>query len=92
MKYYNLHRGAEAMLLPGADIPAGLADLAVRSVAALGLRLCAADIVIDAQGTAKVLEINSHFSLDHFADSSASARLFVLDFYDLVIGRLFGLR
>lgn len=90
VKLFNLSQGSEAEALPLQEVPKELSMLAERAMQALQLTLGAVDVVIDAAGTAQVLEINSHFSLDHFALSSVAAKQQVLDFYVMLLAELFG--
>ena len=48
----------------GFDTPIGCADLAIRSVSALGLDFGAVDIIEDSSGTLYVLEVNTAFGLE----------------------------
>jgi glutathione synthase/RimK-type ligase-like ATP-grasp enzyme len=91
LKLFNLSQGTGARLLPADETPPGLERLAVQAMAALSLRLGAVDIIRDSAGAYSVLEVNSHFSLDHFAETSADNRQRVLDFYVMLIGQHFNL-
>ncbi len=88
---FNLNRGATARgLKPGAT-GEELRELALGAMAAVGLRLGAVDVVVDRLGRAAVLELNSGFSLEHYALISDEVRGEVVDFYMGVVRRLFGL-
>lgn len=89
LKMHNINLGATAKTVALGDVDDQLKELAATALNALGLRLAAVDIVFDATGQPFVLEINSRFSLEHYASSSADNRRLVVDFYSSTIGELF---
>jgi len=91
LKMFNLSKGTEARNVELSEVPQKLKNLATQAMDALNLRIGAVDIVLDSSGTARVIEINSHFSLDHFAESSEANKTLVVQFYEFIIGKTFGL-
>lgn len=89
LKMYNLTLGATAKGLDLSEIEGKVIELAEKSVKALGLNMGAADIIIDDNGNAYVLEINDGFSLERFALSSDKAHKEVVAFYGQAIAALF---
>ncbi len=91
LKFFNLSSDGDVRALEPASLRQDIISLAERSLQAVGLRFGAVDVVIDTRGAAQVLEVNSRPALGHFAERSAVNKELVLDFYELVIGSLFGL-
>lgn len=89
LKLFNLNLGAKAKPLAVELLGKELANAAVQAMEAIGLQLGAVDIVYNSLGQAFVLEINSGFSLEHFAQLSSRNRQAVIDLYLLVIDSLF---
>jgi glutathione synthase/RimK-type ligase-like ATP-grasp enzyme len=88
LRMYNLNLGATPKDVDLAGLDSALKSIAARSLTALGLRLGAVDIVIDADGNAKVLEINTSFSLEHYAATSQQRRQAVVAMYMSVLKSL----
>lgn len=88
LKMYNLNLGAKPKDVDLAGLDEALKTVAAKALAALGLRLGAVDIVIDANGNAKVLEINTSFSLEHYAATSQQRRQAVVAMYMSVLKSL----
>lgn len=89
LKMFNLTQGAKARLVDSRTLPSSLHVMAARAMAALGLKLGAVDVAVTRNGQMQVIEINSGFSLQHFAGSSAEGRDRVLAFYESIIDDLF---
>ncbi len=89
LKMYNLNLGAKATGLELKDIPQTIQLLAIHSMQAIGLQMGAVDIIFDDNNVPYVLEINSGFSLEHFALISPHNRALVINFYSLVMEELF---
>lgn len=86
---YNLEHGAQPQDIELAVLPEDWQLLACGAMEAIGLAFGAVDIVIDADGKVRVLEINSGFSLEHYAQSAAHRRQQALDVYLRVFGSMF---
>lgn len=86
---FNLNLGAQARTLALDEISEANKDMAVRAMQAIGLTLGAVDIAFDEAGNAQVLEINSGFSLEHFAHMSSENREAVVSFYEGVVEGMF---
>jgi len=78
---FNLEHGSIPQDISLADMPEEWCTLACAAMAAIGLKLGAVDIIIDDLGRVQVLEINSGFSLEHYAKSSAERRQLAIDVY-----------
>ena len=89
LKMYNLNLGAKAKKISLNDVDNSHIELAKNAMKTIGLKLGAVDIIVNEQDDASVLEINSAFSLEHFALSTPEDRLTVLNFYEDVIEHLF---
>jgi glutathione synthase/RimK-type ligase-like ATP-grasp enzyme len=89
LKMYNLHLGADAKKLSISDLDADMVAIARAAMDAIGLRLGAVDIIKTAEGAMSVIEINSGFSLEHYAKQSAEYREEVELFYENLTCRLF---
>jgi glutathione synthase/RimK-type ligase-like ATP-grasp enzyme len=89
LKLFNLNLGTTAEAIVVSKLSRAIQDLAVQSMEAIGLRLGAVDLVFDPDGDVSVLEINSGFSLEHFALMSPQNRKQVVEFYETVVERLF---
>jgi glutathione synthase/RimK-type ligase-like ATP-grasp enzyme len=89
LKMYNLNLGAQARKLPVQDIGAETQKVAVQAMQSIGLRMGAVDVITDNEGQLQVLEINSGFSLEHYAALQAENREEVIAFYEQVIVSLF---
>jgi glutathione synthase/RimK-type ligase-like ATP-grasp enzyme len=90
LKMFNLNLGAKAVVLELLDIPLQIRKLAMEAINAIGLVLGAVDIIISNSGEALILEINSAFSLEHFALSSNIHRSLSFNFYTELIEDIFG--
>lgn len=91
LKMYNLHLGADAKRLHVADLEEGMVLMAKTAMDAIGLRLGAVDIIKAADGALSVIEINSGFSLEHYARQSTEYRDEVELFYENLTRQLFNL-
>lgn len=89
LKMYNLNLGAHARTLLVQDIGPETQAMAIRAMQAIGLRMGAVDIIADSEGAMQVLEINSGFSLEHYAALQPENRKAVIAFYERVIDNLF---
>ncbi|MFI5271213.1 MAG: RimK family alpha-L-glutamate ligase [Candidatus Saccharimonadales bacterium] len=89
LKMFNLNLGAKASFIDLSSIDSKLLDLSKQAINTVGLKIGAVDIVIDNKNNASVLEINSGFALDHFAESSEENREKVISFYKELIKGLF---
>lgn len=89
LRMYNLHLGADAKRLVISDIDEGMVSIAKAAMGAIGLRLGAVDIIKTADGSLSVIEINSGFSLEHYARQSPEYREEVELFYENLTRRLF---
>jgi glutathione synthase/RimK-type ligase-like ATP-grasp enzyme len=89
LKMYNLNLGATVQGITVDTVDRDIQTLATKAMDTIGLRLGAVDIVFDTDNTPYVLEINSGFSLEHYALSSPDNRHEVISFYELVIQKLF---
>jgi glutathione synthase/RimK-type ligase-like ATP-grasp enzyme len=81
LKMFNLEHGAIPQDVPLETMPEEWRTMVCTAMKAIGLTLGAVDIVIDDRGKARVLEINSGFSLEHYAKTSPQRRQQVLDMY-----------
>lgn len=70
LKMFNLNLGATARDLEIDKLDPEMTKLAADAMKAIGLRLGAVDVIIANDGTMQVLEINSRFSVEHFASLS----------------------
>ncbi len=86
---FNLSLGAGSKELKLADISYDLKSVAVKAMEAIGLKFGAVDIVLDEQKSACVLEVNSGFSLEHYAKSSVTAKAQVIELYKKAVETLF---
>ncbi len=89
LKMFNLNLGAKAKSLMAEDISEQIQLLAKQSMKAIGLNFGAVDIVLDENDTSSILEINSAFSLEHYALISPENRRSVVNFYETIIKELF---
>jgi len=89
LKMFNVNLGAHVRNLEIGKLDRKIKVLAKRSMDAIGLKLGAVDIILDDKENAYVLEINSGFSLEHYAQISPANRHNVLEFYKAVISSLF---
>lgn len=85
LKMFNLNLGATASRLDPHAIDHAIREMALDAMRAIGLTLGAVDIVIDDQNNPLILEINSGFSIDHYANLAPSNRQEVVAFYEAVI-------
>ncbi len=89
LKFFNLSLGAVAQHVDVQDISKSIRELAAGATGAIGLHIAAVDIVITEQGVAKVLEINSAFSLTRYAKTNTATYDEVAVFYDRLIASMF---
>jgi len=89
LKFFNLHVGAKAVAVDIDELGENYARLATDVVDALGLSMAAVDIITDTNGTLSVLEVNSAFSLNRFAQSGGKALAMTTRFYDEVVSSMF---
>jgi len=82
LKMFNLGLGATPIdLLPDPS----LITLAAQAQLALGLRLCAVDVVETATGERMVLELNSGFMMEHYIQFSDKNKQRAVDAYNKII-------
>lgn len=89
LKMFNLNLGASVVGINIKNISEDVTALARDAIKSIGLTLGAVDVVFDADNAPSILEINSGFSLEHFALNSEANRAEVVAFYELVISQLF---
>lgn len=89
LKMFNLNLGASVTGLQVKNVDKAVVMLACNALKSIGLSLGAVDIVFDSNEKASVLEINSGFSLEHYAQTSDVSRAQVISFYELIIAQLF---
>ncbi len=87
LKMYNLGQGAIPKDITPSD---ELVQLAMRAQAALGLRLCAVDIIETSEGNYQVLEINSGFMLEHYMRASAENMQQSVQVYMTILSAVMG--
>lgn len=86
LKMFNLGLGATAVDVDPDD---QLIDLAESAQSAMGLRLCAVDVVKLANGEVQVLEINDAIMMEHYARQSAENESRVKDVYRSILSTVF---
>jgi len=86
LNMFNLGLGAKPIDIVPTD---GLIDLARNAQSALGLRLSAVDIIEDAQGIMKVLEVNDAIMMEHYARVSEVNKKRAEEVYDAILSKLF---
>ena len=84
MKMFNLNRGATARDIDRAIVSPPIAELAIRAMRTIGLTLGAVDIVTTADGNTSVLEINSRFSIEHYAALHPDYAQKAIAFYEML--------
>lgn len=82
LKMFNLGMGAIPV---GTEPSESLLSLAVEAQVALGLRLCAVDIVETADGKRMVLEVNSGFMMEHYIRHSSENKQRAVEAYSKII-------
>lgn len=86
LKMFNLGLGGIAVdITPGAD----MLQLAHDAQSALGLRLCAVDIIETAQGERMVLEVNDAVMVEHYARQSEQNKQAARRVYERIVDELF---
>ena len=83
--YFNLGKGAHAVITPPTQTEQ---DLAYQSMAALGLRTGAVDIVTLTDGTVQVVEVNSGVMLERFMRQSEENKLIGYAVYRKIIAKM----
>lgn len=86
LKFFNLGKGATAVECQVADSEIALAQKAKE---ALGLRLCAVDIIELTNGSWQVLEVNDGIMMENYARQSARNAVIAKNIYEDVISILF---
>lgn len=86
LKFYNLSKGARAIEVMPDPVKQRLALSAVK---ALGLRLAAVDIVILADGSMRVLEVNAGFMMENYARQSDEYKNRAKEVYDAIVASMF---
>lgn len=82
LKMFNLGQGAAPKnFTPSVE----LLELAARAQSALGLRICAVDIVESLAGETMVLEVNSGFMMEHYMRSSPEHMQQAVEAYNNII-------
>lgn len=89
VRMFNLNLGAHARRVAPDSLEPALQQLAANAMQAIGLDLGAVDVVFDAEGTPSVLEINSGFSIEHFAAMKPAHYQEAVAFYERLIRGLF---
>lgn len=89
LKMFNLNLGAKASLEDTSNIPETIKTMAAQAAKAINLTFCAVDIVKEVGKGFMVLEINSGFSLEHFAQMDPANRRKVILLYETVVKRMF---
>jgi glutathione synthase/RimK-type ligase-like ATP-grasp enzyme len=89
LKMFNLNLGAAARQLPTDELGTEAGNLALRAMSVIGLQMGAVDIIVDGQNKAQVLEVNSKFSLEHYAAASSENRKSVVDCYLYILREIF---
>lgn len=79
---FNLGQGAIAQMIQSEE---GLTSLAAIAQNTIGLRLCAVDIAELADGTHKIVEVNSGFMMEHFARQSDEYYTLAYSMYEKII-------
>jgi glutathione synthase/RimK-type ligase-like ATP-grasp enzyme len=82
LRMFNLGHGAQATYINLPDVDQHVRDMAQQAMSTIGLSLGAVDIILDRQSIPRVLEINSGFSIEHFAHTSPENRRRAIDFYE----------
>jgi glutathione synthase/RimK-type ligase-like ATP-grasp enzyme len=91
LKMFNVHLGAKTESVDLDSLSQAIQTLATEAMHAIGLNLGAVDIVVKNDGSIAVLEINSGFSLEHYARMSNANENEVITFYETVIKEMFSL-
>ena len=65
--------------------------MAIKAANAIGVNFAAIDIITDQNGNQSVLEINSNFSLQHFAYMNEQNKKAVMQMYDRLVAELFAI-
>jgi len=86
LKMFNLGIGATPAAVLADTL---MTEIALSAQSALGLRLCAVDIVQDSNGMYKVLEINDAIMMEHYARYSAQNKDRAIKVYDAIVERMF---
>lgn len=89
LNMFNLSGGASVRQVDLTTLDADIGELALRAAATIGLKMGAVDIIFDESNKAHVLEINSGFSLEHFALDSSENRKNVVDCYVQILDEMF---
>ncbi len=84
--FYNLGQGAVPVTIEATDFEL---DLARNAAKACSLRVAAVDIVTLADGSQRILEVNSGFMLEHYMRHSPENLERGRDVYEKIIDRLF---
>ncbi len=92
LRMFNLGLGAAARRLDSSSIEPGVGKLVRSAMEAIGLKLGAVDVIFPANSEPQVLEINSAFSLEHYAGISQRNRQEVVGFYQRVIADILQLQ
>lgn len=82
LKMFNLSQGNQAEV---ATVDHATCQLALRSAKAIGLRVCAVDIVTLVNGSQLVLEINDHFGMEYFARQSSEHYQITYQLYESIV-------
>lgn len=88
LKMFNLNLGAKAKQIKLNELDDNHRHMALNAMQTIGLKLGAVDIIFDENNEALVLEINSGFSLEHYAQISPENRTQVIALYEEVISNL----
>lgn len=89
LKLYNLHYGATARTIEKTDISPNFCEMAHNAAQSIGLDFAAVDIIVDDSGTVLVLEVNTAFGLEHYAQQSTENFARAKQLYEGVISSLF---
>lgn len=85
LKMFNLSQGNQAHVV---TVDQATHQLALRSAKAIGLRVCAVDIVTLTGGAQLVLEINDHFGMEYFARQSPEYYQMTYQLYEEMIAEM----
>jgi glutathione synthase/RimK-type ligase-like ATP-grasp enzyme len=86
---HNLGKGAYAKLETDPAITSELTELAKRATGILNLRFASVDIIINAEGERKIMEVNSGVMMEHLANQGGEEYEIVKKIYRNAILKMF---
>lgn len=89
LRYFNLGLGATAEHIITDDLTPPVRELALQATSALCLRLAAVDIVLTADNTYMVIEVNDGICMEHYALQGDDYKLRTANMYDVLVERMF---